>query len=124
MVRRGDDEGRGSVLVFDRYSLERQYELKPNPEVFWHSETLFHDEAEEEIWESVTNIHHHLIGVVSGPSARRSQEHKTLNRQCRLIIEALLRKLDEDDSLLAFAKSSHRFEMQKVRKMIPAKVKR
>ena len=57
----------GSVFIFDRQSLERRYKVEANPQVYWHTNTLFHDEAEEEIWANVTDIGNHLIGIVSGP---------------------------------------------------------
>ena len=50
LLERDYDEGRGSVFIFDRQSLKRRYKVKANPEVYWHTKTLFHDEAEEEIW--------------------------------------------------------------------------
>ena len=84
------DEGRGSVFIFDRQSLECQYKIKANPEVCWHTKTLFHDEAEEEIWANVIDIGNHLIGIVSGPTANCSYKHKTLNRKYSAGIEARL----------------------------------
>jgi hypothetical protein len=90
LLERDDDEGRGSVFIFDRQSLERRYRLEANPEVYWHSNTLFHDEAEEEIWANVIDVGNHLIGVVSGPTGWRSHKHKTLNRKYRARIEARL----------------------------------
>ena len=65
IAERDDDEGRGSVFIFDRQSLERRYKVEANPQVYWHTNTLFHDEAEEEIWANVTDIGNHLIGIVS-----------------------------------------------------------
>jgi hypothetical protein len=72
MVRDVDD-GRGSVFIFDRQSLERQYKIEANPEVFWHNDTTFHDEAEELIFDDVTKIGDHLIGIVSDPTVKLSQ---------------------------------------------------
>jgi hypothetical protein len=48
-----DDEGRGAILIFNRRSLERRYKVEAVPDVYWHTETLFHDQAEEEIWDNV-----------------------------------------------------------------------
>jgi hypothetical protein len=70
-IKRDHDEGRGSILILDRQSLERRYELVPNPKVWWHSKTLFHDEAEEEIWETVTDVHNHSSERVNGATRWR-----------------------------------------------------
>ena len=94
LLERDYDEGRGSVFIFDRQSLERRYKVEANPEVDWHTKTLFHDEAEEEIWANVIDIGNHLIGLVSGPTGCRSHKHKTLNREYRARIEARLRLLE------------------------------
>ena len=90
LLERDDDEGRGSVFIFDRQSLERRYKVEANPEVDWHTKTLFHDEAEEEIWANVIDIGNHLIGLVSGPTCCRSHKHETLNREYGAGIEARL----------------------------------
>jgi hypothetical protein len=94
LLERDDDEGRGSVFIFDRQSLERRYKVEANPEVDWHTKTLLHDEAEEEIWANVIDIGNHLIGLVSGPTGWRSHKHKTLNREYRAQVEARLRLLE------------------------------
>ena len=67
LVRRDDCEGRGSILIFDRRSLERGYKIIANPEPYWHTETTFHDEAEEEIWDDVIDVRSHLIDLVFCP---------------------------------------------------------
>jgi hypothetical protein len=94
LLERDDDEGRGSLFIFDRQSLERRYKVEANPEVYWHTKTLFHDEAEEEIWANVIDIGNHLIGLVFGPTCCRSHKHKTLNREYRARIEARLLLVD------------------------------
>jgi hypothetical protein len=94
LLERDDDEGRGSVFIFDRQSLERRYKVKANPKVYWHTKTLFHDEAEEEIWTNVIDIGNHLIWLVSGPAGHRSHKHKTLNREYKALIEARLLLLE------------------------------
>jgi len=71
LIDRDDDEGCGSILIFDRRSLERRYKIKANPEVYWYSKITFHDEAKEEIWDNVVDIGKHLIDVVSDPTIRR-----------------------------------------------------
>jgi hypothetical protein len=78
LVDRDDDEGRGSIFIFDRQSLERRYKIEANPEVWWNSKTTFHDEAEEEIWDSVVDVGNHLIGVVSDPTIQRSPKRRKL----------------------------------------------
>ena len=90
MMVRDDDEGRGSIFIFDRQSLGCQYKLESQPKVFWLNNTLFHDEAEEEIWDNVVDIGNHLIGFVCGPTVPRSHKHKTLNRKHRTQIAARL----------------------------------
>jgi hypothetical protein len=94
LLERDYDEGRGSVFIFDRQSLERQYKVEANPEVYWHTKTLFHDEAEEEIWANVIDIGNYLIGIVSGPTVNCSHKHKTLNRKYSARIEARLLLLE------------------------------
>jgi hypothetical protein len=64
LLERDYDEGRGSVFIFDRQSLERRHKVEANPEVYWHTNTLFHDEAEEEVWANVIDIGNHVIGLV------------------------------------------------------------
>ena len=77
LLKRDDDEGRGSILVCDRHSLASRYKIKCNRQVEWHSDTTFHDEAEELIFDDVTKIGDHLIGIVSGPTVKLSQrQHK------------------------------------------------
>jgi hypothetical protein len=49
LLKRDNDEGRGSIFVFDRQSLASRYKIQFNPEVYWLSDTTFHDEAEEQI---------------------------------------------------------------------------
>jgi hypothetical protein len=93
LIDRDNDEGRGSIFILDRQSLERRYKIDANPEVYWHSKTRFHDEAEEEILDNVVDVGNHLIGVVSGPTIRRSQRTKTLNRRLKNEIEARLQEL-------------------------------
>jgi hypothetical protein len=94
LLERDYDEGRGSVFIFDRQSLERRYKVEANPEVYRLTNTLFHDEAEEAIWSNVIDIGNHLIGLVSGPKGWRSHKHKTLNRKYRARIEARLLLLE------------------------------
>jgi hypothetical protein len=65
LMTRDNDEGRGSIFIFDRQSLERRYRIEATPEVYWHTETLFHDEAEEEIWGNVIDVRDHLIGLLA-----------------------------------------------------------
>ena len=101
LLERNNDEGRGSIFILDRQSLERRYKIDANPEVYWHSKTRFHDEAEEEILDNVVDVGNHLIGVVSGPTIRRSQRAKTLNRRFKNEIEARLLELAKTDDQLS-----------------------
>src|SRR5262249_34360906 len=65
----GRTDGTGLLLCARKpTTLARRYKIEGNPEVYWHTNTLFHDEAEEEIWANVIDIGNHLIGLVSGPT--------------------------------------------------------
>jgi hypothetical protein len=64
-----DDEGRGAVLVLDRSSLERVHKVNAVPGPYWHSKRVFHDEAEEQISDDVTDL-----PVIS--SASLSKRHR------------------------------------------------
>ena len=64
LLKRDDDEYRGAILVLDRNSLERAYAIQIIPGPFWHTRSLFHDEAEEAIWDDVSDLARHLIGLV------------------------------------------------------------
>ena len=61
---------------FDRQSLQRQYQITANPKPHWHTKTMFHDEAEEEIWVDVY-VGKHLIAIVSEPRTGVSKNHKS-----------------------------------------------
>ena len=91
---RDDDEGRASIFVFDRRSLGCQYKLESNHKAFWLNNTLFHDEAEEEIWDNVVDFGKYLVGLVSGQMVARSHKHKMLNRKFRMQIKARLLQLN------------------------------
>ena len=95
MLDRDDDEGCASILVLDRQSLKKVYELKPITEVFWHHATLFHDEAEEEIWDNVIGIRQHLVAVVAGRTNAITPKQKNRNQKNCTRIEARLRALKE-----------------------------
>jgi hypothetical protein len=91
LMERDDDEGQGSLFILNRDSLERRYKIIANPDCFWLSKTLFHDEAEEEIWADVINICKYVVGMVQGPTVGRSQRHKEQkNRQHKERIEPRL----------------------------------
>jgi hypothetical protein len=94
LLKRDNDEGRASILVCDRQSLASHYKIKCNPQVYWHSDTTFHDEAEEQIFDNVTKIGDHLIGIVSGPTVKLSQRDKILNREFEKMMEARLQQLE------------------------------
>jgi hypothetical protein len=97
LLKRDNDEGRGSIFVFDRQSLASRYKIQFNPEVYWLSDTTFHDEAEEQIFDEVTKIGDHLIGIVSGPTVKLSQRDKILNREWETMMEARLRHVKDWD---------------------------
>jgi hypothetical protein len=83
LVRRDDCEGRGSILIFDRRSLARRYKIIANPKPYWHTETTFHDEAEEEIWDDVVDVRSHLIDLVFGPRNGRLPKINKVVRRVR-----------------------------------------
>jgi hypothetical protein len=97
LLPRDDDEGRGTILIFDREQLRcryRIYSVEEREVTLWYR----HDEAEEELWGDVTDISKYLIGFVSGTTATHSDRLKTLNRQRRTQMEARL------DDLLNFVR--------------------
>jgi hypothetical protein len=105
MMDRRDDEGRPTIFILDRASLASKYTLSPNPEPYWLSSTLFHDEAEEAIFANVIGIGDHLVGMVSGRRALLSQANKKLNRRYMAQIKSRLRRLQPTAGAPAF--SSH-----------------
>jgi hypothetical protein len=54
------------MIVAFNATLFQLAHVKRNPELFWLTDTSFHDEAEEEIFDDVIDIGDHLIKVVSG----------------------------------------------------------
>lgn len=103
LLERDDDEACGAILVLDRPSLERRYELVPVPEPYWHTNKRFHDEAEEEIWGNVTDVPTHLLGVVRTSKkrgVRRMPDRKRrtkLNRIYRRLIGGRILNLFDGD---------------------------
>src|SRR5262245_21235145 len=65
LSERDDDEKCGAILVLDRQSLESRHKIQAVPGPFWHTAKVFHDEAEEEIWDDVIDINIHLIGFAT-----------------------------------------------------------
>ena len=93
LIERDYDEGCGPILILDRQSLQRRYKIEANPEVYWHTKTIFHDEAEEEIWDTVVDVDKHLIGYVSGPTIPRKRKNKTFNPEFRMARDARFKEL-------------------------------
>ena len=83
ILQRDDDEGRGSILIFDRRSLERRYKIIANPWPYWLTTRTFHDEAEEKIWDDVVDVRRHLIDFVFGPRNGRLPMPKKSIARCR-----------------------------------------
>ena len=92
MIRRQDDEGRGSILILDRRSLQRGYKINAVPFPYWKTKTIFHDEAEEEIWDDVVEVRSHLIDLVLGPKNGRlpMMNHGTSRR----VLAAVRKEMD------------------------------
>jgi hypothetical protein len=63
LLERDSDEGRDAILIFDRQSLRCRYRVEPWHDNFWDDEAGRTDEMEERIWESVTDVARHLIGM-------------------------------------------------------------
>ena len=115
-IERDDDEARAAILIFDRRSLERRYKINSNPEAYWHTNTLFHDEAEEEIWDHITDIGTHLVGFVSSPKGltasrlpadmRWRRLRKSRYRRFRKQIEARVLKLSPPNRSRSRAQSA------------------
>lgn len=86
LLERDDDEGHGAILVLNRRSLQSEYSLHSILEPYIESNELFHDEAEEEIWEDVFHVHKYLLGVVYSSKSRgkvfwNRRRRPALNRQ-------------------------------------------
>ena len=88
-MKRDDDESRGAILVFNRNSLERRYKLQVVDQPFWHGEDVYHDEAEEEIWDDVIDLAQHLIGVVVVGTAPEARSYSAYKKQVEDRILAL-----------------------------------
>src|SRR2546430_7984523 len=65
------------TTLFRSQSLASRYKINCNPEVYWHSDTTFHDEAEEQIFDNVTKISDHLIG--DRKSTRLNSSHSQIS---------------------------------------------
>jgi hypothetical protein len=79
---RDNDEVQGAILILDRRTLHKQHKLEPNPEPYWHTDTIFHDEAEEEVREDIT-IAQHLLGFVLATPDPRAPKKPWLNPKRR-----------------------------------------
>jgi hypothetical protein len=93
LLERDHDEGRGSILIFDRHSLQCRYKIEPYHDACWDDETSCRDEAEETIWDDVIDVGKYLIGYVSDPTTQCSDKLKMLNREHRLDMEVRLNEL-------------------------------
>ena len=122
LLERDDDEGRGSILIFDRQSLNCRYKLEPYHDTFWDDETGGRDEAEEAIRDNVIDTGKHLIGFVSDQTTRCSNKLKKLNREYRVEMEARLRVLaitdDERPKPIPASACPARFPTESGRRMV------
>lgn len=79
LLPRDDDEGQGAILIFDRQSLQSRYRIERWHDTFWDDAKSRNDEMEERIWEDITDVGRHLLGMVSGPMTPRSDRVKKFN---------------------------------------------
>lgn len=98
LLERDDDEGHGAILVLNRRSLQSEYSLHSILEPYLESNELFHDEAEEEIWEDVFHVHKHLLGVVYSSKSRgkvfwNRRQRPALHRRYKTQVKAKLATL-------------------------------
>lgn len=98
LMERDDDEGCGAILIFDRQSLRCRYRIEPWHDDIWDDETGRRDEMEERVWENISDVGHHLIGVVTEPMTRRSKEPKPHRRAFQERIRARLAAIESDDA--------------------------
>jgi hypothetical protein len=96
LSERDDDEGQGAILIFDRQSLRCRYRIEPWHDELWNDETDCNDEMEERIWENVTDVGHHLIGLITEPTTQYSLQTKARNRTRRRQIRARLTGIEPD----------------------------
>ena len=94
LLERDSDEGLGAILIFDRQSLRCRYRIEPWHDDFWDDETGRRDEMEERVWGNVTDIGHHLIGLVTEPTTCCSKELKPHSRAFQERIRARLLGID------------------------------
>ena len=66
-------------------------------EPYWHSDDVFHDEAEEEIWDDMLDLGAYLVGFVTTPRRRTKhlifdgKKRTTRYRQYKKRVEARVR---------------------------------
>jgi hypothetical protein len=94
LMERFNDEGRGAILVFDRESLHSRHKIDLIHEKWVEvGDAGWHDEAEEEIWEDVTDVAKHLMGLVYGPETSCSHKLKMRNRMFSMETDVRLEEL-------------------------------
>jgi hypothetical protein len=93
LLPRTEDEGHGSILIFDRKLLRSRYKIEPYHDPIWDNKTTCRDEAEEAIWGDVINIGKYLIGLVCDNTGQSSDLLKSRNREYRRHMETRLNEL-------------------------------
>ena len=88
VMKRFNDEGRGAILVFDRDSLHSRHRME-----LARSDTGWGYEAEEEIWENITDLSKHLVGLVSELKTFCSLRHRLRSRLFGMHTDNRLREL-------------------------------
>ena len=60
---------------------------------------LRHDEMEERIWEDITDVGRHLLGMVSGPRTPRSARTKGLNHVLRMELDLRSQGFEPEEAM-------------------------
>jgi hypothetical protein len=79
-VPREDDDGFGTILIFDRRSLAQKHRLVT---YHWDPKDYRRDEMEECVSKEI-ELGRHLIGMVSSERMVRSREQRHRAHQCRV----------------------------------------
>ena len=93
LLPRLEDEGQGSILIFDRRLLRCRYKIEPYHDPIWDDKATYRDEAEEGVWADVINIGKYLMGLVCDVTSQSSDLLKTRNREYRRNMETRLNEL-------------------------------
>jgi len=88
LLERFNDEGCGTILVFDRDSLHSRHKIK-----LVRCDTGWGHEAEEEIWDEIPDVAKHLVGFISGTKTSWSTRHRLRGRFFSMQTDTRLKEL-------------------------------